>query len=527
MKKLLSFVLVSLLLGAAPVASAEEGVVGNIYSTDILAYVNGRQIDSFNIGGRTVILVEDLYDWENSERGYGFTWNYNDESRTLTVSSDGSTGFGSFEAPRGQTGSVLGNVYATDIKVFLNGQEVPGYNIGGRTAVCIEDLGTVDETSPNFQFGYSKYLCNFKWDEENRTVSLDTYVEDDFDQFTEFPNYKLKFLLKDDQLSCTFHQLNSYRCKLETEFSESFLNDAYQIKPVYMNGEYAGSFVLDGEGWFTAQFQFPTLYKHTKDLAEVLTYEEAKQYVSENFEILDTREEKNATTYLAKQGDVRYLLHAMKGGGLVQDGIFPSSYTTVTLGEVTTPDASDFGRPYVYLYPFGGPHGPTSCQLVYSTDRFDFSIDYTCFQDMPLSRYSSICSTAGTADLIIDGQHHEIDAIEAYEYNGHILVDADKMTELLGIDYHFRNGDFVFEASGEKHEISISLDTAQYHEPVYKEIYHMFTGDILLNGEKTAFTCPGGGTLLTNGKTYEKEVQPYLYEGKAYIPFHFFELRYQ
>lgn len=526
MKKLLSLILVFLFLNSVSAVSAAETVVGNIYSTDILAYVNGKQIDSYNIGGKTAIFVEDLYDWEHNERSYGFTWSYNDEKRMLTVSSDGRKGFGSYDAPRGQTGTMLGNVYATDIQVYFNGHEVPGYNIGGRTAVCIEDLGTVDETSQNFQFGYSNYLCNFKWDEANRTVSLETYLQDDFDWLNHFPNYKLKFFLKDDQLSCTFDQLNPYQCTLETEFSENFLRDAYRIKPVYMNGEYAGNLVLDGEGGFVAQFQFHTLYKHTKDLAEMLTYEEAKQYVSDNFEVLDTREDENAVTYLAKQGEVRYLLHAMKRGGLVQDGIFHSGYTTVELGEVTNPENSDFGQPYVYLYPFGGPHGATSCKLMYATDQFDFAISYNSFQDMALSQYSSICSTIGVADLIIDGKHYKIDAIEAYEYKSNIFVDVDQIVEILGIEYRFQNGNFVFETNDEKHEISISLDTVKYHEPVYKEIYNMITGDILLNGEKTAFTYLAGGSLLTNGASYEKEVQPYLYDGKAYVPFHFFELIY-
>ena len=526
MKKLLVTFLTVLFLGAFPAGAAAASVVGNIYSTDILAYVNGKQINSYNIGGRTVFLVEDLYDWENGARSYGFTWNYNDENRTLAASSDGSTGFGSFEAPRGQTGSVLGDVYATDIKVFFNGQEVPGYNIGGRTAVCIEDLGTVDENSPNFQFGYSKYLCNFKWDEENRTVSLNTYLHDDYNLFSDFPNYKLKFFMKDDQLSCSFDQLNPYWCTLETEFSESFLTDAYKIKPIYMNGEMAGTFVLDSEGRVTAQLQHQTLYRHTKDIAEILTYEESVQYISDNFEIIDTREDENAVTYLAKQGDTHYLLHAMKNGGLVQDGVYGSQYTTVELGEVTDPESSDFGQPYVYLYPFAGPHGTTGCHMMYATGGFDFSVSYESFQDAALSQYTSVCTTVGPADLFIDGQHHESDVIEAYEHNGQIFVNVDEMAEMLGIDYRFENGNFVFETNDEKHEISISLDSANYHEAVYKEIYNMFTGDILLNGEKTAFTCLSGGTLLTNGATYEKEVQPYLYEGNAYVPFHFFELMY-
>ena len=41
-------------------ASAESGVVGHIYSTDILTYVNGQPIDGYNIGGRTVVIAEDL-----------------------------------------------------------------------------------------------------------------------------------------------------------------------------------------------------------------------------------------------------------------------------------------------------------------------------------------------------------------------------------------------------------------------------------------------------------------------------------
>ena len=61
MKKLLSLILVFLFLNSVSAVSAAETVVGNIYSTDILAYVNGKQIDSYNIGGKTAIFVDDSY----------------------------------------------------------------------------------------------------------------------------------------------------------------------------------------------------------------------------------------------------------------------------------------------------------------------------------------------------------------------------------------------------------------------------------------------------------------------------------
>ena len=35
-------------------------VVGKIYSTDIKAYINGVWVDSYNIGGKTVVIIEDI-----------------------------------------------------------------------------------------------------------------------------------------------------------------------------------------------------------------------------------------------------------------------------------------------------------------------------------------------------------------------------------------------------------------------------------------------------------------------------------
>lgn len=162
MKKKLSVMILALTLllpgtGAFAIDGSESpngGVIGHIYSTDILTYVNGEPIDAYNIGGKTVVIAEDLGDWN-----YGYTYDYNDEDRLLSVESYFYLPWQEHGAiPRGQTGQILGDVYQTDIKVTYNGIEVTGYNIGGRTAICIEEIGDT-AGSPHETYGYSKYLA--------------------------------------------------------------------------------------------------------------------------------------------------------------------------------------------------------------------------------------------------------------------------------------------------------------------------------------------------------------------------------
>ena len=54
------------------------GVAGSYYSTDIIATVDGREIESYNIGGRTCIAAEQLRDF-----GYEVIWDAS--ARTLSI----------------------------------------------------------------------------------------------------------------------------------------------------------------------------------------------------------------------------------------------------------------------------------------------------------------------------------------------------------------------------------------------------------------------------------------------------------
>lgn len=171
----------SMLIASSACADAENvgDVIGEIYSTDILATVDNVPIPSYNIGGRTVIVLEDL-------RSYGFIVDWNAENKTLRVTTDympenPGTGY----VTRGQVGQIVGNVLYTDIITYVNGIKINAYNIGGYTCACIEDLGELTDDY-NIEVGYSDYNFNYVWDQNTRTIALNSF------RFPELDGEKIK-----------------------------------------------------------------------------------------------------------------------------------------------------------------------------------------------------------------------------------------------------------------------------------------------------------------------------------------------
>ena len=137
-------------------------VVGNIYSTDIVTYVDDIPITAYNIGGKTIIPIEDL-------RDYGFDVNWNEEDKVLEASVSEAPVYGSGgNGSSGVTGSVAGNIYHTDITLFVNGIPLGSYNIGGVTCAAVEDLGADSDTDEVL----SKYGMRYTYNDSDRTLRL-------------------------------------------------------------------------------------------------------------------------------------------------------------------------------------------------------------------------------------------------------------------------------------------------------------------------------------------------------------------
>ena len=341
-------------------ASAKNGdIVGNLYSTDILAYVNGKPVASYNIGGKTAVIMEDLNGFSgsgdnNDWYGYGIDCWYHDGTRTLNVNSRHES-YGSPVVKRGAPGgAVVGHIYETDIRVLFNNHLVPAYNINGKTAVCIEDLGTVTENSPNAAYGYSEYMCKFRWDPEAREVWLDTWHSMDSRDMRNVPLHKLLFELNDDVLTVTYDQLNRYQNTLSIETSEAFLQDTYRIKPFYLDGREVGTLFVDAKGATWCNADLETLCELLKDRCVVFSYDEAVDYVTTGYTVIERRDLETASVFLAEKDGGKYLFYAMKKGDLILEW---QTLEADTYDIVKIVDEED--GMYLYVYPFAGPHGAT------------------------------------------------------------------------------------------------------------------------------------------------------------------------
>lgn len=351
--------------------AANGDVVGNIYSTDIETVVNGRVAEGYNIGGKTAVIIEDL---EN--RGYGIRSSYNDETRTLEVQMDFEKNFTyeNVDIPRGSVGEILGNVYDTDITVIFNGSEVKAYNIGGKTAVCIEDIGTVTE-NPNSEYGYSKYLCNFIWDEEERRVSLNSVggyiISIVAGQSKTLDAHCYNLTLTENVLCASYSPMYNYDVSVnESEPSLSDTAAPYELKPLYLevNGEnYEIGLCYSYSGYYTQYFvndldETAELLKSLK--TENVSADEALSAINDgvNYKILDMLETEDfyfaVTQDLLTDGaynNVHYVA-VKKTGGYAKISDSDTGYTERVL------EKTGVNTVAVTVYPFGGPHGATSMQ---------------------------------------------------------------------------------------------------------------------------------------------------------------------
>jgi hypothetical protein len=158
---------------AAADAEVQIGdVIGHVYSTDIVADIDGMDIPSYNIGGVTVIEAEALAD-------YGFDVKWNASARAIYVNTLTLPNTPPVVTPKKEKpGKITGSVLYTDIHAWVNGCQTKSYNIGGRTVVPIEELARstggdyARVKNYNAELGYSNGGFRAVWNAEKRTISL-------------------------------------------------------------------------------------------------------------------------------------------------------------------------------------------------------------------------------------------------------------------------------------------------------------------------------------------------------------------
>ena len=126
MKKLLGILFILCQIMCTLYVSAANGdISGNIYSTDIKALINGVEVPSYNIGGKTVVILEDIFN-------DSYSLVYSDYYRTLKFFSlnPASLKSGSSKYSK-SSGRIVGYTYETDIKTSIYGVEIPDLRLAG------------------------------------------------------------------------------------------------------------------------------------------------------------------------------------------------------------------------------------------------------------------------------------------------------------------------------------------------------------------------------------------------------------
>ena len=324
---------------SAAVAEIEKSCFSHPWSEQTVeSEINGKFSDFFGaffegklagyIGGRTVVIAEEL-------DGYGFCVEYNDDVRVLSIQSYFNSGsINPVPIERGRVGQILGNVYQTDIKVYYNGLLIEGYNIGGRTAICLEDLGELTD-SPNAFYGYSDYLGKAVWDADNRTISYESYLQN---ESSILGVTKVYHRFKDNVIytfSDEFQNWSEFSDKVEEEYTGKYTYSSgmgasrYTLKPLYF--DYHGEQIAIGTVVQNPNNPYHDALMHIENSALVIemiktykapqkTHDEAKACFSENYRILKEIENDNYTVLMAENDTDGFLLvYINKQGGYVTD----------------------------------------------------------------------------------------------------------------------------------------------------------------------------------------------------------------
>lgn len=373
--KRITCLILTILIFLPSFAFAKNGdVVGHIYSTDIVAKIGENEVPSYNIGGRTAVVCEDI---ETGEYGFPFyDSSYNDEKRLLTIM--GCNPYKTdYNAERGRVGKVLGDIYETDIKVIFNGNFIDGYNIGGKTAVLLEDLGDLTD-SPNEKYGYSKYCAKTVWDEENRIITVE-FANKNNDFSFQNNTHQFSYKFKDGIISADFDPLNPFYSDFYLD--ESNTNEMNVIKPLYLEldgeKEEIGTYFYNSDGYDEfiindTEYIKTKLENYKAGKKTATTYEETLSFFDDkvNYETFKSMKTEEYTLLLVRNLKSDYENKVMYISVNNEKGDFVVMFNKMYDYDITELEKTEKNTVDISVYPFAGPHGSVTAHTEYNLEWF-------------------------------------------------------------------------------------------------------------------------------------------------------------
>ena len=524
MKKVITVILTAVILAAVPsVVFASNGdIAGTIYSTDIKACINGVWVDSYNIGGRTAVVVEDITS----------QYMYSDALRTLIIDDLSPenlvTGGKSYSQ---KPGVPVGKIYETDIKTYFRGKQLTSYSLNGKMAVVIEELGA--DSNVNF----SEIGGRYTWNAENRTISLECVYR--------YP-YSLRNILSEKRLNMRIKGENGL---LWAEFVNTIYNHGNIVHEVeksdnsmyvvlYNDGNnkpeiigYLCSFPeMKFENGTVVTQQSSVDYFYMDKLSDILsgiksapmTYEDWMRYYEYyGYSIIEELE----------TDDYHFLY---MGIGLPSGG-------TQCLKKVNKKDGTvvDYSERFESISANGGKRFEnvsidSENEKVYFHYDFDYVIDLktddvkqynnlatdigTGTDNGEVSEYYTTCAKNGQREYkLISGEEElTVNAFFSPQYYYNHMLPLKETFDFLNIKYTFEKDVLTIDTSEAK-EFSFEQSEKAVDFLGNEPIKYLYVEKVVLDGEETQITYEYTGGHFENTNTGRTTAEPYVCGGKVYI----------
>lgn len=525
MKKLLSILLfiTSILIISTNAFAANGDIVGHIYSTDIRAYINGVEVQSYNIGGKTAVVIEDIIK-ENSHE-----YIYDDSIRTLKFFSLNPDYLVEEKAQnKAKPGRVIGNIYETDIKTSIYDVVIPTYNIGGKTAVAIEDLG--------YDNAFSPIGGKFIWNEKERTISLE-FLYANFSNLS--PDRNIEIIANETmtEAEAAFEEVLHCGGMKETYKFPEYVTDDSDIEiiiPIKANGEAIGYYfrkTLADNSFKAFTYWYPGKVKEAENknyrpypyttredtISHFLNY----HCIGEPRERFDTDDYSFVYISVAGTSWTSYnLLQVFNDGTYIDydDEIATRNRSPQNLVVDRENEKVTFKHVDRYTKEWF-----TYCEIdlknheirVYNSIETDIGEGYSNGQP---SEYQQTISRNGQREYkLISGEDERIvDGFFSHEYYYADMLPLKETFDFLNIKYSFENNILTVDTSEAR--------TFGYEQTENKKeflsgnpIAYLYVDKVLLDGEETKITYQYTSGHFQQARYDRKEAQPYVCKGKVYI----------
>ena len=502
--------------------AASGDIAGHIYSTDIRAYINSVEVESYNIGGKTAVVIEDILK-ENST-----AYVYDDYSRTLKLFSLSPDYLVEGKSESNLTpGRIVGNIYETDIKTSIYDVVIPTYNIGGKTAVAMEDLGNDKEFS---SIG-GKYL----WNETERTISLEFLYET-----SKFISNDKNIIITADEemteMTAVFEEvLHCGGYREHFKFPDYVTDDAdiEVVLPIKAQGEIIGYYFRrpSKEYKFTAfTYYYPEKIEEAekeytpypnKSREDIISHFMLNHSVGEPRERFDTEDYSFVYISVAMTSStVYYLLQVYDDGSYVdyKDEIAMRNRSPRDLEidkeneKVTFRLVDRYNSEWFTDYEIDLKKGE-----IKGINNLITDIGIGTAEGQPSEQEQAESRDGQYEFILVSGEDEKVvEGFFAHEYYYADMLPLAETFDFLNIKYSFENNILTIDTSDAR-PFEYRKADAQNDIIGEKSIDYLKVDKVLLNGEETQITFPYISGHFDNTNHGRSKAKPYVCNGKVYI----------